>query len=59
VWRGERGGGKVDIHSMTIFLELLNIVHENDFLNKNFLNHFGPTIIFSPTITISLSIIIK
>jgi hypothetical protein len=29
-----RGGGGGDIHSMTIFLELLSIVHENDFLNK-------------------------
>jgi hypothetical protein len=32
----EQGGGGVDTHSMTIFLELLNIVHENDLLkNKN------------------------
>jgi hypothetical protein len=29
------------------------------FLKQNFLKHFGSTIIFSPTITISLSIIIK
>jgi hypothetical protein len=28
---GGRGG---DTHSMTIFLELLNIVLENDFINK-------------------------
>jgi hypothetical protein len=27
-------GGRGDIHSMTIFLELLNIVYENDFLHK-------------------------
>jgi hypothetical protein len=27
-------GGGGDIHSMTIFLELLNIIHENDFINK-------------------------
>jgi hypothetical protein len=30
------GGGGVDIHSMTIFLELLNIVHENNFINNFF-----------------------
>jgi hypothetical protein len=30
---GKVGG---DIHSMTIFIELFNIVHENDFLNKKF-----------------------
>jgi len=29
-----QGGGGVDTHSMTIFLELHEIVHENDFLNK-------------------------
>jgi len=32
-WAGKEGG---DIHSMTIFLELLNTVHKNDFLNKIF-----------------------
>ncbi len=32
-WVGGGGGG--DTHSMTIFLELLNIVRENDFLKKN------------------------
>jgi hypothetical protein len=31
---GQGGGGGFDTHSMTIFLELTNIVHENDFLNK-------------------------
>jgi hypothetical protein len=31
-----RGGGGCDTHFMTIFFELLNIVHENDFLNKFF-----------------------
>ncbi len=30
------GEGGFDIHSMIIFLELLNIVHENNFLNKHF-----------------------
>jgi hypothetical protein len=53
------GGGGRDIRSMTIFLELLNNVHENDFLKQNFENRFGPIIIFSPPIRISLSIIIK
>jgi len=29
-----RGGQECDIHFITVFLELFNIVHENDFLNK-------------------------
>jgi len=56
---GGRGGGGGAIHSMTIFFELLNIVYENDFLKKIKKNYFGPIILFSITITISLSIIIK
>jgi hypothetical protein len=28
------GRGASDIHSITIFLALFNIVHENDFINK-------------------------
>jgi hypothetical protein len=31
-----QGGGGFDIHSMIIFFELLNIVPENNFLNKIF-----------------------
>jgi len=46
------GWGGRDIRSMTIFLELLNNVHENDFFRQNFENHFGPIIIFSPPIRI-------
>jgi hypothetical protein len=53
-----RGGGGGDIHSITIFLELLNIVHESDFLN-NLKNHFGSMIIFSFIFIFSLLIIIK
>jgi len=48
-----------DTHSIIISLELFNFVHENDFINKNFENPFGPIIIFSPTTTISLSLIFK
>ncbi len=53
------GGGKgCDTHSMTIFFELFTTILENDFIKKK-INHFGPIIIFFPTITISLSTIIK
>jgi hypothetical protein len=31
---GGGGGGMVDIHSLTIFFELFNIVHENDLSKK-------------------------
>ncbi len=59
-WRGVGGpGGGGDTNSMTIFFELLNIVYENDFLRKISKNYFGPIRLFSFTITISLSIIIK
>jgi len=30
---GHGEGGGVDTHSMTLFIELLNIIHENDFFN--------------------------
>jgi hypothetical protein len=40
-------GGGVDTHAMIIFLELFNIFHENNFLNK-YKNRFGPIIIFFP-----------
>jgi len=50
------GGG--DTHFMTMFIEFLNNVHENDFI-KFLKKHFGPIVVFFPTITISLSIIIK
>jgi hypothetical protein len=40
------GWGVGDIHSMTIFLELLNIFHENDFINKVFKIIFVPSSYF-------------
>jgi hypothetical protein len=48
-----------DTHSVTIFFELFNIVHENDFINNFFLIILIQSSFFFPTITISLSIILK
>jgi len=38
----------VDTHSMIIFFELFNIVHENHFLNKNFKITLVPPSYFPP-----------
>jgi len=53
----EKVGG--DTHSITIFLEFSQRCSWKWFFKQKFKYHFGHIIIFSPTITISLSIIIE